>query len=116
MSHFRVDLRDMKFVMFEQCRLQDLLGRGPFAAYDQDTMSMMVDEAVATKAAAGAAVVVTGSVVGVVANSSGRCVSSEPPIKTGIAIAALTATTTAAIRRGFFLVTADGVSSEDSVS
>jgi len=45
MSHFRVDLRDMKFVMFEQCRLQDLLGRGPFAAYDQDTMSMMVDEA-----------------------------------------------------------------------
>ena len=45
MGHFRVDLRDIKFVMFEQCRLQDLLGRGPFEAYDQDTMAMMVDEA-----------------------------------------------------------------------
>ncbi len=45
MGHFRVDLRDIKFVMFEQCKLQELLGRGPFAAYDRDTMSMMVDEA-----------------------------------------------------------------------
>ena len=45
MNHFRVDLRDIKFVLFTQCRMQDLLGRGPFTDYDQDMMSMMVDEA-----------------------------------------------------------------------
>lgn len=46
MAEFRIDLRDIKFTLFEQLRLQDLLGRGPYKDYDRETLEMMLDEAI----------------------------------------------------------------------
>ena len=46
MAEFRIDLRDIKFTLFEQLRLQDLLGRGPYKDFDRETLEMMLDEAI----------------------------------------------------------------------
>ena len=45
MAEFIGDLRDIKFVLFEQHRLQDHLGRAPFGDYDQETLEMVLDAA-----------------------------------------------------------------------
>ena len=46
MADYKVDLRDIKFVLFEQLKLQDLLGKAPYEDYDQETLEMMLGEAV----------------------------------------------------------------------
>ncbi|GMV38639.1 MAG: acyl-CoA dehydrogenase [Myxococcales bacterium] len=45
MAELRVDLRDLRFTLFEHLRFQDLLGRGPYADFDRETVDMMLDEA-----------------------------------------------------------------------
>jgi alkylation response protein AidB-like acyl-CoA dehydrogenase len=45
MAEFIGDIRDVKFVLFEQHRIQEYLGSGPFADYDQETLEMVLDTA-----------------------------------------------------------------------
>ena len=44
MGHFKSNLRDIEFNLFEVLRRQDLLGSGPFADVDEDTARGILDE------------------------------------------------------------------------
>lgn len=44
MSHYKTNLRDVKFNLFEAYRTQDYMGDGPFADMDEDTARHMLDE------------------------------------------------------------------------
>lgn len=43
-NHFKADLREFKFLIFEQFPLLPLLGAAPFEAWGQDECSMVLDE------------------------------------------------------------------------
>ncbi|MFT7624116.1 MAG: alkylation response protein AidB-like acyl-CoA dehydrogenase [Myxococcota bacterium] len=45
MGEFIGDLRDIKFVLFEQLRVQEYLATGPYADFDQETLEMVLDAA-----------------------------------------------------------------------
>ena len=41
-----IDVRDMKFILYEVFKMDEqLLGQGPFADYDRDTVDMVLDSA-----------------------------------------------------------------------
>jgi hypothetical protein len=44
MSHYKTNLRDIKFNLFEAYRTQDYMGEDPFADMDEDTARHMLDE------------------------------------------------------------------------
>jgi len=44
MSHYKANLRDMKFNLFEANRIQDYLGEDPFPEVDEDTARDILDE------------------------------------------------------------------------
>ena len=44
MSHYKTNLRDIEFNLFEANRLQDMLGRPPFETMDEDTARHVLDE------------------------------------------------------------------------
>ncbi|WP_396448897.1 acyl-CoA dehydrogenase [Actinomadura sp.] len=44
MGHYKSNLRDLEFNLFEVFRRQDLLGRGPYAELDEDTVRSILDE------------------------------------------------------------------------
>ena len=44
MSHFKSNLRDVEFNMFELFDRQDILGQGPFAEIDTDTARSILGE------------------------------------------------------------------------
>ena len=44
-NRYKADLRDFKFLLFEQFKLQDLLGKQPFEAWGPDECSMIIGEA-----------------------------------------------------------------------
>ena len=39
-NRYKADLRDFRFVLFEQFKLQDLLGKGPFANWGTEEVPM----------------------------------------------------------------------------
>ncbi len=43
-NRYKADLRDMRFLMFEQFNLQDLLGKAPFGDWDQENIEMVISE------------------------------------------------------------------------
>lgn len=43
-NRYRCDLRDYRFLLFEQFKLQDILGKGPHADWGQEEVSMVLDE------------------------------------------------------------------------
>ncbi|MBT3217560.1 MAG: acyl-CoA dehydrogenase [Proteobacteria bacterium] len=45
MADFKVDLRDIKFVLYEQLEVQKMLGRAPYEEFDKETMDMMIEAA-----------------------------------------------------------------------
>ena len=45
MAEYKADLRDIRFVLFDQLKVQETLGKAPFDDFDRDTVEMMVDEA-----------------------------------------------------------------------
>ena len=44
-NRYRADLRELRFLLFEQFRLGEILGKGPFEAWGEDEASMVIDEA-----------------------------------------------------------------------
>src|SRR5918992_4162199 len=44
MSHYKSNLRDIEFNLFEVLRIQDRLGTGPFAEMDEDTARQILRE------------------------------------------------------------------------
>lgn len=44
MGHYKSNLRDLEFNLFEVFRRQDLLGSGPYAELDEDTARSILDE------------------------------------------------------------------------
>ena len=44
-NRYKADLREMRFLLFEQFKLQDVLGQGPFENWGPDEVSMVLDEA-----------------------------------------------------------------------
>lgn len=44
MSHYKSNLRDLQFNLFEANDIRPLLGRGPYAGMDADTARMILDE------------------------------------------------------------------------
>ncbi len=44
-NRYKADLRDFRFLMFEQFRLQDVLGKEPFDAWGEDECTMVLQEA-----------------------------------------------------------------------
>ena len=44
MNQFKADLREMRFVLFEQLGLREVLGKGPFDAWGEDEVSMVLEE------------------------------------------------------------------------
>ena len=44
MSHYKSNLRDIEFNLFELFRRQDILGTGPFAEVDEETARDMLAE------------------------------------------------------------------------
>ncbi len=44
MSHYRANLRDIEFNLFEVLDRQDILGRGPYADLDRETVSAILSE------------------------------------------------------------------------
>jgi len=44
-NRYRADLREVRFLLFEQFRLGDILGKAPFEAWGHDEASMVIDEA-----------------------------------------------------------------------
>jgi alkylation response protein AidB-like acyl-CoA dehydrogenase len=44
-NRYKADLREMKFLLFEQFPLQPLLGKAPYEAWGQDECGMVLDEA-----------------------------------------------------------------------
>ena len=45
MAEYKIDMRDLKFVLFEQLKVQELLGKAPYAEYDRETLEMMLEMA-----------------------------------------------------------------------
>jgi alkylation response protein AidB-like acyl-CoA dehydrogenase len=43
-NRFRADLREVQFLLFEQFKLEELLGRGPFEAWGKEEVSMVLSE------------------------------------------------------------------------
>jgi alkylation response protein AidB-like acyl-CoA dehydrogenase len=43
-NRYKADLRDYKFLLFEQFRLQEILGQAPFEDWDQDSVEMVMSE------------------------------------------------------------------------
>jgi alkylation response protein AidB-like acyl-CoA dehydrogenase len=43
-NRFKVDLRDIRFVLFEQLRIQDLVGKPPYANWGKDEIDAVLDE------------------------------------------------------------------------
>ncbi|MCA9529648.1 MAG: acyl-CoA dehydrogenase [Myxococcales bacterium] len=43
LNRYKADLRDFRFLLFEQFRLQDLLGKEPFAEWGEDECNMVID-------------------------------------------------------------------------
>ena len=43
-NRYKADLREFRFLLFEQFKLQELLGQEPFAAWGRDDVSMVLDE------------------------------------------------------------------------
>ncbi|WP_437581032.1 acyl-CoA dehydrogenase [Sorangium sp. So ce887] len=44
-NRYKADLREIRFLLFEQFRLDELLGSAPYDAWGRDEVSMVVDEA-----------------------------------------------------------------------
>lgn len=44
-NRYKADLREMKFQLFEQGKLEELLGQEPFSNWDQETIDAMLDQA-----------------------------------------------------------------------
>jgi alkylation response protein AidB-like acyl-CoA dehydrogenase len=44
-NRYKADLRDYKFLLFEQFRLQEILGKAPYEDWDQDAVEMVMSEA-----------------------------------------------------------------------
>ena len=44
MSHYQSNVRDIEFNLFEVLRRQDILGTGPYADLDQETVSAILAE------------------------------------------------------------------------
>jgi alkylation response protein AidB-like acyl-CoA dehydrogenase len=44
-NRYKADLREMRFLLFEQFKLGEVLGQGPFEAWGTDEVSMVLDEA-----------------------------------------------------------------------
>ncbi|MEJ2870009.1 acyl-CoA dehydrogenase [Actinomycetospora sp. OC33-EN08] len=47
MSHYRANVRDIEFTLFELLRVQDRFGQGPFAETDEETARALLQEAAA---------------------------------------------------------------------
>jgi alkylation response protein AidB-like acyl-CoA dehydrogenase len=43
-NRYKADLRDIRFVLFEQFKLQDLLGKAPYANWGKEEVSVVLDE------------------------------------------------------------------------
>jgi hypothetical protein len=43
-NHYRADLRELRFLLFEQFGLSEILGKPPFEAWGEDEVSMALDE------------------------------------------------------------------------
>ena len=43
-NRYKADLREFKFLLFEQFKLGDLLGKAPFENWGQDEVNMVLDE------------------------------------------------------------------------
>src|SRR5262245_55963035 len=43
-NRYKADLRDVRFVLFEQFKLQDLLGKAPYANWGQEEVSAVLEE------------------------------------------------------------------------
>lgn len=43
-NRYKADLRELRFLLFEQLKLQDLLAKPPFEAWGQDEVTMVLDE------------------------------------------------------------------------
>src|SRR5262245_4441048 len=43
-NRYKADLREIKFVLFEQHRFGDLLGKAPYQAWGEDEVRMVLDE------------------------------------------------------------------------
>ena len=43
-NSFKADLRDIRFLLFEQFKLQELLGKAPYKDWAQDDVNMILDE------------------------------------------------------------------------
>jgi alkylation response protein AidB-like acyl-CoA dehydrogenase len=44
LNHYKADLRDFKFLLFEQFKLQELLGKAPYADWGKDEVEAVLDE------------------------------------------------------------------------
>ncbi|MGH3803862.1 MAG: acyl-CoA dehydrogenase N-terminal domain-containing protein, partial [Pseudonocardiaceae bacterium] len=44
MGHYKSNLRDLEFTLFEVFRVQELMGIGPFAEMDRDTAREVLGE------------------------------------------------------------------------
>ena len=44
-NRYKADLREIRFLLFEQFRLGELLGQAPFDAWGQDEVNMVLDSA-----------------------------------------------------------------------
>ena len=42
-NRYRCDLRDMRFLMFEQFKIQDILNKGPYKDWGEDEVNMILD-------------------------------------------------------------------------
>jgi alkylation response protein AidB-like acyl-CoA dehydrogenase len=43
-NRYKADLRELNFVLFEQFRIGEILGKEPFASWDEDSVKMVVSE------------------------------------------------------------------------
>jgi alkylation response protein AidB-like acyl-CoA dehydrogenase len=43
-NRYRVDLRELRFVLFELLKLEDVLGKGPYEAWGKDEADMIIDQ------------------------------------------------------------------------
>lgn len=43
-NRYKADLRDFKFLLFEQFRMQELLGKAPFEDWDQEAVEMVLEQ------------------------------------------------------------------------
>ena len=44
-NRYKADLREVNFVLFEQCKLGEYLGKGPFAEWGEEEVRMTLNEA-----------------------------------------------------------------------